>query len=196
MKPRAELAVKPRAELKIAPTFEGYLPSRHWLMKSEPDVFSFRDLMARGPAGESWDGVRNYTARNFMRDSMEVGDWVLFYHSSTEPPGIAGLARVVGAPAGDWSALDPKSEFFDPKATAADPRWVCVTVAAHAPFERYVSLETLRTAPQLAGMLVLRPGQRLSIQPVLPSEFDAVCRLGNPSEQGREAGKPPILEKP
>jgi len=152
--------------------------ARVWLMKTEPDVFSFEDLMKRPGQRECWDGVRNYQARNFMRDSMKVGHWVVFYHSSTEPPGVAGLARIVEEARPDLTALDPKSEYHDPKATHADPRWCCVTVGRPRALSRYVALDSLRADHRLADMLLLRPGQRLSILPITDAEFETVCALG------------------
>lgn len=155
--------------------------TRNWLMKTEPDVFSFDDLerlVSQGKKGERWDGVRNYQARNFMRDDMRVGDRVLFYHSNASPPGVVGLARVVEEAVPDLSALDPSSPYFDPKATPQNPRWVCVTVGAPRRFPRYVSLELLRLESALSGFLLLRPGQRLSILPVDDNELNIIVRMG------------------
>ncbi|MCA2960760.1 MAG: EVE domain-containing protein [Silvanigrellales bacterium] len=162
-------------------TVAEYLPCRNWLMKTEPDVFSFDALVAlvaTGAVGERWDGVRNYQARNLMRDEMRVGDRVLFYHSNAEPPGVVGVARVVEAASPDLSALNPASPYFDPKATPENPRWVCVTIGAPTRFPCYVPLERLREEPLLAGMLLVRPGQRLSVLPVDDEEFNVIARLG------------------
>ena len=144
-------------------------------MKSEPDVYSIDDLARDGST--SWEGVRNYQARNFMRDDMRVGDRVLFYHSSADPPGVAGLARVSRAGYPDPSARDPASDYHDEKATDADPRWYMVDVEFVEKFPRLVTLDDLRAAPGLEKMLVLNRS-RLSVQPVTDAEYEAVVRLG------------------
>jgi len=151
---------------------------QYWLMKSEPDVFSIEDLQQKGQT--SWDGVRNYQARNFMRDQMRVGDLVLFYHSNAKPSGVAGLARVCRTAYPDHTALDPNSEYHDPKATREDPIWMMVDVEFVSKFRRLVSLEELKQEAELAEMWVLRPGQRLSVQPVDPRHFERVVEMGNP----------------
>ncbi len=150
----------------------------HWLMKSEPDEFSIDDL-ARAPKKTTpWFGVRNYQARNYMRDAMRVGDGVLFYHSSCAVPGIAGLARVASGPYPDETQFDPKSPYYDPKSTRANPRWLLVDVALERK-TRLLPLEELRARPELADMVVLRRGNRLSITPVTAREWAAVVkRLG------------------
>lgn len=150
------------------------MPKRHWLMKSEPDVFSIADLEKAKTT--SWEGVRNYQARNHLRE-MQVGDEVLFYHSSAEPSGVAGLATVARAAYADLSALDKKSDYFDEKATKDDPRWSLVDVAWKATFPRVIPLDELRTMPALKDMLVLRKGNRLSVTPVTADEFKAVVAL-------------------
>ncbi len=124
-----------------------------------------------------WEGVRNYQARNFMTKEMKVGDWVLFYHSNAEPPGIAGIAKVSAAAKPDPTARKKNSPYFDPKATAENPIWECVTVSFVEKFPHLISLETLRAQKSLASMQVLKKGQRLSIQPVTPEEFKAIQRL-------------------
>jgi predicted RNA-binding protein with PUA-like domain len=149
-----------------------------WLMKSEPDVFSINDLIGRPGQRELWDGVRNYQARNFMMNDMKVGDLVLFYHSNAEPPGVAGIAEIVESAKPDPSAWDKKSEYFDPKSTPEAPRWFSVTVGKPRAFKSFVSLDELRQHDALKEMLVLRKGQRLSIQPVTPAEFEFVVSLG------------------
>ncbi len=148
---------------------------RCWLMKSEPDAYSIADLRRDGKT--SWEGVRNYQARNFMRDEMRVGDDVLFYHSSTQPPGVAGLARVARAGHPDPAALDPKSDYYDPKSSEADPRWYMVDIEFVEEFPAVVPLERLRETPGLEEMLVNRRS-RLSVQPVTPEEFEIVKRMG------------------
>jgi len=147
-------------------------------MKSEPDVFSFRDLKARPGQREPWDGVRNHQARNFMRDDMAVGDPVLFYHSNCKPPGVAGIAEVASAPYPDPTAFDPESPYYDPKSDPADPRWRLVDVRWKEDFARFVPLPELRAAPELSGMRILQRGNRLSITPVAPEEFAFIRELG------------------
>ena len=148
---------------------------RYWLMKSEPEVFSIETLAKQKAA--LWDGVRNYQARNFMMKDMKVGDEVLFYHSNAEPTGVAGVARVVGPPEPDPSQFDKKSEYFDPKATREKPIWFCVKVGYVEKFPRIVSLDELKKAKALQEMLVIKRGQRLSIQPVQPKEFEFIRQL-------------------
>jgi predicted RNA-binding protein with PUA-like domain len=142
---------------------------RYWLMKSEPDEFSIDDL-ARSRRGSAWFGVRNYQARNFMRDEMRVGDQVLFYHSSCPDPGIAGLAEICSEAYPDKTQFDPKSKYYDPKATRANPRWVNVDVKFNKK-TRLLSLSELRQHKELADMRLLARGNRLSITPVNPDEW-------------------------
>ena len=149
---------------------------RYWLMKSEPDEVSIDDLQAASGQVLPWTGVRNYQARNFMRDDMRVGDGVLFYHSSCAEPGVAGLARIAGAPCPDETQFDPSSDYFDPKATRDKPRWVQIDVALVRK-TRLLPLREMRTAPGLGSMRVLAPGNRLSITPVTAEEWRAVGRL-------------------
>lgn len=151
---------------------------RHWLLKSEPDVFSFADLKQRPRKTEPWNGVRNYQARNFMRDQMEVGDLGLFYHSNTTVPGIAGVVRISRTAYPDPTQFDPGSEYHDPKSDPAAPRWLMVDVTWAADFPEFVSLDTLKQDPALDGMLILRRGNRLSITPVDPAHFEHICQLG------------------
>ena len=147
---------------------------RFWLMKSEPEAFSIDDLQRDGVT--PWEGVRNYRARNHMRDDMRVGDAVLFYHSSTTPPGVVGLARVASAPYPDASALDPANPAYDPGSQADAPRWIHVDVAFVEKFAAGLSLDQMREDPALAGMLVAQTGQRLSVQPVERAHFEQVVR--------------------
>ena len=153
----------------------------HWLMKSEPAECSIDDL-ARAP-GQTlpWVGVRNYQARNFMRDAMRPGDGVLFYHSSCAEPGVAGLARVAGSAYTDASQFDAASPYFDAKSTPQAPRWLHVDVQWVAS-TRLLSLREMRQRPELAGMLLLKPGNRLSITPVSGADWAAVNRLLQPRE--------------
>jgi predicted RNA-binding protein with PUA-like domain len=149
-----------------------------WLMKSEPDEFSIEDLVKAPKQTTSWFGVRNYVARNFMRDSMRVGDGVLFYHSSCPVPGIAGLAKVASKAHPDMSQFDRKSPYYDPKARREEPRWMLVDVKL-ARKTRLMPLEEMRTYPELADMVTLKRGNRLSITPVTPAEWKFIlARLG------------------
>ncbi len=148
---------------------------RHWLMKSEPDVFGIDHLRAVGV--EHWDGVRNYQARNLMRDEMQVGDPVLFYHSNAKPPGVAGLAEVASESYPDHTSWDPQSKYFDPKSSPDNPRWFMVDVRYVETFARFVPLDELRTYRQLEKMVLLNRS-RLSVQPVSKKEFDFIVRLG------------------
>ena len=149
---------------------------RFWLLKSEPETYSIADLERDGST--AWEGVRNYQARNFMRDDMKKGDLVLFYHSNAEPPGVAGLARVCREAYPDPFATQAGHKYFDPKARPEDPRWVLVDVAFEERFPQVVSLQAMKEDPALEGMLVTRRGQRLSVQPVEPAHFARVCALG------------------
>jgi predicted RNA-binding protein with PUA-like domain len=143
----------------------------YWLMKSEPDEASIDDLRRAGTL--PWTGVRNYQARNYMRDAMRIGDGVLFYHSSCAEPGIAGLAEVCSAAYPDATQFDPASPYFDPKSPPDAPRWVHVDVRWRET-TRLLSLKAMREAPELASMGVLQRGSRLSITPVTPAEWQAV----------------------
>ncbi len=147
----------------------------HWLMKSEPDEASIDDLVAAPHQTLPWTGVRNYQARNFMRDAMRPGDGVLFYHSSCAEPGIAGLARIAGGLAPDPTQFDPASPYFDPKSTREAPRWLQIDVALERK-TRLLTLAEMRDAPELATMRVLQRGNRLSITPVSDDEWRAVLR--------------------
>ncbi|WP_168563123.1 EVE domain-containing protein [Rhizobacter sp. SG703] len=151
------------------------MTEQFWLMKSEPDECSIDDLATAPQQRVPWVGVRNYQARNFMRDQMRIGDGVLFYHSSCPEPGIAGLARVAGEPSLDATQFDPSSPYVDAKATADKPRWWHVDVALERK-TRLLSLREMRESPALASMLVLKPGNRLSITPVTPDEWRAVLK--------------------
>jgi len=144
---------------------------RFWLMKSEPSEYSIDDLARDG--GVAWFGVRNYQARNFMRDQMQVGDGVLFYHSTCAEPGIAGLAEVSTAAYPDATQFDASGKYFDPKATQENPRWFNVEVR-FIKETRLISLAELRAAPELATMRILAKGNRLSITPVDPDEWNFI----------------------
>lgn len=148
---------------------------RNWLLKSEPGVYSIDDLRRDGRT--FWEGVRNYQARNFIRDTMEPGDRVLFYHSNADPLGVAGMARVAGAAYPDDTALDPKSDYYDPRASEADPRWYRMDVEFVEAFPAVVTLDALREVPGLEKMPLLNRS-RLSVQPVTDAEFDTIVALG------------------
>jgi predicted RNA-binding protein with PUA-like domain len=146
----------------------------HWLMKSEPDECSIDDALAARGRITPWTGVRNYQARNAMRDLMRIGDGVLFYHSSCPEPGIAGLAEVASKAYVDPTQFDPKSPYHDPKSTRAAPRWVCVDVRARKK-TRLMPIAEMRAHRALAKMWTLRPGNRLSITPVTVAEWEFIC---------------------
>ncbi|HYP68438.1 MAG TPA: EVE domain-containing protein [Thiobacillaceae bacterium] len=149
---------------------------RYWLMKSEPSDVSIDDLAKMPNKTVAWYGVRNYQARNFMRDQMSVGDKVLFYHSSCEEPGIAGLAVVCKRAYSDESQFDVNGKYFDPKASRDNPRWVNVDVK-FVKKTRLISIKELRDHPQLANMRILQKGNRLSITPVDPKEYEFILGL-------------------
>ncbi|MDH5286136.1 MAG: EVE domain-containing protein [Betaproteobacteria bacterium] len=149
---------------------------RHWLMKSEPDEFSIDDLARARGQTTPWFGVRNYQARNYMRDGMRIGDRAFFYHSSCPDPGIAGIVEVVASAHPDATQFDPESPYYDAKSTRASPRWLNVDVKL-VEKTRLVALAELRAQPALADMVILRRGNRLSITPVTPSEWKAVVAL-------------------
>lgn len=148
---------------------------QYWLMKSEPSEYSIDDLKRDQVA--PWFGVRNYLARNYMRDQMQVGDRVLFYHSSCPEPGVAGVATVASVPYPDATQFEKKGKYFDPKATRENPRWMLVEVRFVKKFKQIISLATLRKEEKLKDMIILRPGNRLSITPVTKQEFETVVRL-------------------
>lgn len=145
---------------------------KYWLMKSEPDVFSIDDLKKKKKSG--WDGVRNYQARNFMRDEMNIGDLILFYHSSCEIPGIAGLARVSKTSHPDPTQFDKKSEYYDEKATLDNPRWFMVEVEYVAHANKYLPLSELKNIQGLEALPLLQKGSRLSINPITETQFKII----------------------
>lgn len=150
---------------------------RYWLFKSEPSCFSFADLQSRPDATEHWDGVRNYQARNFLRDQIRCGDRVLFYHSSIPEPAVVGLCSVVRAGYPDHTALDPAADHFDPKATPANPIWYMVDLQADRPLPAEVPLALIREHPLLADMPLVNRS-RLSIQPLSEEQFRTILCLG------------------
>lgn len=156
------------------------MAKRYWLMKSEEDVYSIRDLEADGTT--SWEGVRNYEARNLMRDQMKVGDGVLFYHSNADPPGVAGLAQVARTAYPDHFACEKGNRYYDPKSDPENPRWFMVDITFLEAFPRVLTLEEIRNLPELGEMALLKRS-RLSVQPVRKEEFQLIRRMGRKAER-------------
>ena len=152
---------------------------KYWLLKSEPDVFSLEDLKNCPNQTEPWDGIRNYQARNLMRDEMKVGDQAFFYHSRQAEPAIVGTVRVVREAYPDHTSWDPSSKYFDEKSSPENPRWLMVDVQFESEFSRPVTLKELRSVPELKEMFLLRKGMRLSVQPVTEEEFQLILALAN-----------------
>lgn len=150
---------------------------KYWLMKSEPSCFSIDDLYKAPKQTTCWDGVRNYQARNFMRDEMQIGDQVFFYHSNCQPPGIVGVAEVMRPAYPDFTAWDPESEHPDPKSSMDNPRWFMVDIQFREKFAHILGLDDLKHHPELSNMLLLRKGNRLSVLPVRPEEWRLICKL-------------------
>lgn len=148
---------------------------QYWLMKSEPNAFSIDDLKTNGT--DHWDGVRNYQVRNMMRDQMQVGDLAFFYHSNCQPPGISGVMEIVKAGYPDFTAWDENSDHFDPKSTPDNPRWYMVDVKFKRKFTDLVSLSDLKEHPELIDLPILRKGNRLSIVPVTPVQWDVILSM-------------------
>lgn len=149
----------------------------YWLFKSEPDAFSIDDLKAMKGKKDHWDGIRNYQARNLMRDEMKKGDLGFFYHSSCKVPGIVGIVEIVREAYPDYTALDPESKYYDPKSRADEPRWVMVDVKFRQKFDEVLSLTALRQVDALSDMVLLRKGSRLSIQPVSEAQWQTILEL-------------------
>ena len=147
----------------------------YWLMKSEPEAFSIDDLKRK--KCEPWDGVRNYQARNFIRDGMQVGDQVFFYHSNCAQPGITGIAEVASDAYPDPTQFDPKSKYFDPESTRDRPRWMLVDVAFVRKLKRSITLKELQALSALADMKLLRKGNRLSVMPVMTEHWHTILSL-------------------
>lgn len=147
-------------------------------MKSEPHVYPFSQLVEDGST--HWDGVRNYQARNMMRDELKLGDMVLFYHSNTKPPHVAGIARVSREGYPDHTSWDPESKYYDEKSSPENPRWIMVDIEAVQEIEK-VSLVDIKANPALDGMPLVQKGQRLSVQPVSKEQFEEICRMGGMS---------------
>ncbi len=172
-------ALSPQVKPSASPASTNLMAKSHacWLVKTEPDCFSIHDLAACPRQTTCWSGVRNYQARNLMRDDMQVGDRVLFYHSSADPPAVAGTAVIVRAAYADATAWDPRDDHFDPKDSPDNPIWQMVDIQLETIFEPYVPIGLLRKIAVLKNMELLRTGSRLSVQPVRPQEFAAVLEL-------------------
>ena len=151
---------------------------KYWLFKSEPTAYSFDDLMNDPDGWAEWDGVRNYQARNMMRDDMKVGDSILFYHSNAKPMAVVGIASVVREGYDDFHGLDPDDKHYDPKATPEKPIWSMVDIKGERPLARPVTLAEIKDNPKLKDMLLIRKGMRLSIQPITKEEFDEIVEQG------------------
>lgn len=151
---------------------------KYWLMKSEPEVFSIDDLAKAKNKTTHWDGVRNYQARNYMRDEMKIGDKVIFYHSNSEPPGAAGICEIVKEAYPDFTAFDPEDPHYDPKSKKDNPAWMMVDVKFDKKFKTFVSIDEMRGNSKLKNMKLLQRGNRLSVMPVTKIEFDEIVKLG------------------
>ncbi len=150
---------------------------KYWLFKSEPSEFSIDDLAKSPKQMIAWEGVRNYQARNFMRDEMRIGDLGFFYHSSCAEPGIIGIVKIVAASHPDKSAFNPQSDYYDPKSTLKKPLWYCVDVRLQQKFDRIISLKELKAPPELSTLLILRKGNRLSITPISVLEWKLIVKM-------------------
>jgi predicted RNA-binding protein with PUA-like domain len=164
-------------------TYDRPTTMAYWLFKSEPSAYSFADLLREPDQTTGWDGVRNYQARNMLRDDVKVGDGVLFYHSSSDPPCIAGIAKVVKAAHADLTAFDPKAEHYDPKSDRSNPTWYQVSIKAVRAIEPPLGLPLLNTVAELAGMELLRKGSRLSVQPVTEKQWKTILALAKRSKK-------------
>jgi predicted RNA-binding protein with PUA-like domain len=150
---------------------------KYWLVKTEPTTYSIQDLANEAKQTTCWDGVRNYQARNMMRDEMKIGDGVLVYHSSANPPAIVGTARVTREAYPDHTSWDPQDDHYDPKSSADNPRWFMVDIKLEAIFGEPIPLDSLRQVAALRDMELLRKGSRLSVQPVRKKEFDRILKM-------------------
>ena len=168
---------------------------KHWLFKSEPESYAFSHLMKERGRSTGWDGVRNYQARNFLRDDVQVGDGVLFYHSSCDVPGIVGIAEVTRASHPDPTAFDPKDHHYDPKSQKDAPTWYQVTIRGVRAIDPPLTMPQLRAVPALAKMELLRKGSRLSIQPVRPAEWKAILVLAGESAASAQDDKKPSAKR-
>lgn len=150
---------------------------RYWLMKTEPTIFSVDDLAKKPDQTEPWDGVRNYQARNLLRNEMRRGDFAFFYHSSCKPPGIAGIVEIVREGYPDPTAFDLKSPYYDPKTTPEKPQWYRVDVRLVRKLKRFITLEELKQQPALSDMTVLRKGNRLSVMPMTSQQWQTILEM-------------------
>jgi predicted RNA-binding protein with PUA-like domain len=153
------------------------MSTNYWLFKSEPGAYSYDNLVNDGVA--EWDGVRNFQARNFLRDEVKIGDKILFYHSNASPPAAIGTAVVVRSGYPDHTAWDPVSDHLDPKSTPKNPIWYMVDIEPEGQFARFVTLREIRDDDRLGAMMLLRKGSRLSIQPVTREQFEIICKMGD-----------------
>ncbi len=168
----------------------------YWLMKSEPEVFSIHDMQSAPGQKTSWEGVRNYQARNFIRDQMQVRDRVLFYHSNAQPSGVAGIVEVASKAYPDVTAFDPNSPYFDEKSKAASPAWYVVDVAWVETFPAVLPLEELRAEPRLSGLELLRRGSRLSVQPLSKTHFEIILKMARRRAKLGDQDAPSVGKKP
>ncbi len=150
---------------------------RYWLMKSEPSDYSIEDLAAEPDQTTHWDGVRNYQARNMLRDDMQIGDQVLFYHSNTKPPGVVGVAEIVRSGYPDYTAFDPHNKHYDPSSDPDKPRWFMVDIRLQRKFKRLITLEELKAHPGLKELPLVRRGNRLSVMPVTAPQWALILDL-------------------
>lgn len=157
---------------------------RYWLMKSEPETFSIDDLISRPKQTEHWEGVRNYQARNFMRDDMQLNDEAFFYHSNCNVPSIVGIVTIVRTAYPDHFALDQKSDYYDPKSTTEQPRWYMVDVQFKQKFDAPIPLSELKANPKLKNLALVKPGNRLSIMPVSAQEWQIILQMHKTNKRG------------
>lgn len=155
------------------------MAKKYWLGKSEPDCYSIEDLEKDKNQTTHWEGVRNYQARNFMRDEMKKGDLFIFYHSNTKPPAAVGVCEIVKEAYPDFTAFDPEDEHFDPKSDRDKPRWFMVDVKLVEKFKNQVSLQEIKENPKLQEMRLVQRGNRLSVMPIEKKEFDEIRKMGN-----------------
>lgn len=151
---------------------------QYWLFKSEPDAFSIDDLAAMPGQTEHWDGIRNYQARNFLRDQVKLGDQVFFYHSSCKDVGIVGVAEVVKESYPDHTQFDPESKYYDPKSSPVNPRWVMVDIKLQQKFSKILPLKVIKTMPEITELGLVKKGHRLSIMPVTEDEWQVLMAKG------------------
>lgn len=157
------------------------MEAKYWLVKSEPSVFSIDDLAKSKNKTTFWDGVRNYQARNFMRDDMKIGDYVLFYHSNAKPNAVVGVCKVVKEGYPDFTAFDPDDKHFDPKSNKEEPTWIMVDIKLIKKLKAPVTLADIKENPKLQGMKLVQRGNRLSVMPVAKKEFNEILKMGETS---------------